>query len=554
MQYLIISFATLVGTIFITPYFIDLFNKIKIVDQPDGKRKLHALAVPRTGGLLIFLVLITSLFVFYGELNLVKFFVFGAIVVFALGAYDDFLGAGWLLKFVYQFVSASLLVLFLLPKFSSVNIFGIPLPVIPASILLIFFIVGTLNSFNLLDGLDGLVSGISLLCLTLLFFINLNSSETFLTILLASIIGCMIGFLKYNAFPARIFLGDSGSYLLGYLLVSSAIIVSINKSTGVLDLTFPVILLAVPIADTIKVLIKRVMNGNHPFLADRTHIHHIVSSKNITHKTTVFIISIYSLFFSADAIIYRFYSESTGIVIFALLILPLVFANRLLNFMINREKLVVFGRMINQFPQKIIDYYKVGVVPATALFVLFSFILLLLKEVNPKAEFLIPSIFIVGFLIVVTITNYRKNKLYTDIIVFFNILIFFIINQKNSLLYSDISYLPVLGNLNYHLLIVGILLPVVGFFLLFRDRIKPNREMFFTGMDLTIILLVVLLSISSNIIPIKNSFLVTDTIFRSFIIYTFYKVMIKIEPKFRPSLYAFSFIIALLSQTILIFS
>ena len=156
MHYLIISFATLVGTIFITPYIIDLFTKIKIVDQPDGKRKLHALAVPRMGGLLIFLVLITSLFVFYGELNSIKFFLFGAVVVFTLGAYDDFLGAGWLLKFVYQFISASLLVLFLLPKFSSINFFGIQLSIIPASILLIFFIVGTLNSFNLLDGLDGL--------------------------------------------------------------------------------------------------------------------------------------------------------------------------------------------------------------------------------------------------------------------------------------------------------------------------------------------------------------------------------------------------------------
>jgi len=123
MQYLIIFFATLVGTIFITPYFIDLFNKIRIVDLPDGNRKLHDTPVPRMGGLLIFLVFLTSIFVFYGDINSIKYYLFGAIVIFSLGAYDDLLGTGWILKFVYQTVAASLLLFFLIPKFSSISFF-----------------------------------------------------------------------------------------------------------------------------------------------------------------------------------------------------------------------------------------------------------------------------------------------------------------------------------------------------------------------------------------------------------------------------------------------
>jgi UDP-GlcNAc:undecaprenyl-phosphate GlcNAc-1-phosphate transferase len=550
MQYLIIFFATLVGTILITPYFIDLLNKIKIVDVPDGKRKLHSIPVPRMGGLLIFLIFLTSIFIFYGDINSIKYYLFGAIVIFTLGAYDDLMGTGWLLKFVYQTIAASLLLLFLAPKFSSLTIFTIEFSIVPGIIILIFFIVGTINAFNLLDGLDGLVSGISLLVFTLLFFISLNLLDTFSLVILSSIIGCALGFLKYNSYPARIFLGDSGSFFLGYLIVSAAIIVSIDKSTGVLDLTFPVILLAVPIADTLKVLFERTLAGKHPFAADRTHIHHIVYSKNITHQTTVFIITVYSLLFTANAIIYLYYSETGGILIFLILIIPLIFASKILQFMIEHEKLVVFGRTINKFPQFLINYYRVGIIPLAGLFIVYYFIYLLFNQSGPIAEFLIPSFFILGLLLIFTILNYNKHKILTDIIVFFNILIFFIINQTSKVLYRDISELPVLGNLTYHLLIVAILLPVVGFFLIFRERISTQNMSFFSGLDLIIILVVLLLSITSNLIPITQSYMISDTIFRSFLIYAFYKVLVNIKPRFRIYLYIFSFLIVLSSQTI----
>lgn len=554
MQYLIIFFATLVGTIFITPYFIDLFNKIKIVDIPDGKRKLHSTPVPQMGGLLIFLVFLTSIFIFYGDINSIKYYLFGAIVIFSLGAYDDLLGIGWLLKFVYQTVAAFLLLLFLIPKFSSITLFTFEFSLIPGIIILVLFIVGTINAFNLLDGLDGLVSGISLLVFTLLFFISLNLLDTFSLVVLSSIIGCVIGFLKYNAYPARIFLGDSGSFFLGYMIVSAVLIVSIDKTSEVLDLTFPVILLAVPIADTLKVLFERLLSGKHPFAADRTHIHHLVYSKNITHQTTVFIITIYSLLFASNAIIYLFYSKPGGILIFLILIFPLFYANKILAFMIEREKLAGVGRAINKFPQTLINYYKSGIIPLVGLFIVFYFIFLLLSEDGQIAEFLIPSFIIVGLLLIFTVVNYNKNKIFTDIIVFINVLIFFIINQTSNVLYQDISELPVLGNLTYHLLIVGVLLPVVGFFLIFRERITPQNGIFFTGLDLIIILVVLLLSITSNLIPVTKSYMITDTIFRSFLIYAFYKVLVNIEPRFRIYLYVFSFLIVVSSQTILLVS
>ena len=123
-----------------------------------------------------------------------------------------------------------------------------------------------------------------------------------------------------------------------------------------------------------------------------------------------------------------------------------------------------------------------------------------------------------------------------------------------AILYTDIYDLPVLGNLNYNLLIIAILLPVIGFFLVFRDRLKPQQGMFFSGLDLVIILIVILLSISSSLIPISRSYIIADTIFRSYLLYIFYKIIINIESKYRIYLYAFSFLIVVSSQVLFLFS
>ena len=548
MQYLIILFATLVGTIFITPYFIELFNRIKIVDLPDGLRKVHSTPIPRMGGLLIFIVFIASIFIFYGDINSIKYYLFGIIIVFALGAYDDLFGTGYLFKFAYQILAAVLLLLFLLPKFTVIRIFTIDFSIISGAVLLVIFIVGTINSFNLLDGLDGLVSGISLLIFTLLFFVSLNVLDTFSMVVLSSIIGCLIGFLKYNGYPARIFLGDSGSFLLGYLVIASVLLLSIDKQSTVLDLTFPVILLAVPIADTLKVMLERIFSGKHPFIADRTHIHHIVFSNNITHKTTVFVITIYSLAFATTALIYKYYSELYGMIIFFILILPLIFASRILQFMINRDKLVKIGRTINRFPQFLINYYRSFILPIVSIFTIIYFVIIFVGNNDSGSEFLLPSFFILILLLIFTIINYSKNKVLTDVIVFFNILIFFIINHANSIFYKDIYEFPVIGNLNYNLLIIGILLPVIGFFLVFRDRIRSRQNMFFTGFDLIIVLVIILLSLTSGLIPIARSYIIADTIFRSYLLYIFYKVLINIDQRYRIYLYVFSFVIVVSTQ------
>jgi len=234
------------------------------------------------------------------------------------------------------------------------------------------------------------------------------------------------------------------------------------------------------------------------------------------------------------------------------MIIPLLFASKILQFMIEREKLLVYGRAITKFPQFLINYYKSGLIPLVGLFIIYCFIYLLFSEDGPRAEFLIPSFIIVGLLLIFTVVNYNKTKILTEIIVFINVLIFFILNHASNILYRDISELPILGNLTYHLLLVGILLPVIGFFLIFRERITYQNGRFFTGLEFIIILVVLLLSITANLIPVAKSYLITDTIFRSFLIYTFYKILVYIKPGFRLYLYVFSFLIVVSSQIILL--
>ena len=293
---------------------------------------------------------------------------------------------------------------------------------------------------------------------------------------------------------------------------------------------------------------ERIITGKHPFLADQSHIHHIVFSKNITHKTTVFIITIYSLAFAANSIIYKYYSELYGIILYVILVLPLIFASQILKFMLNRENLLKIGRAVNRFPQFLINYYKTFIIPLVSIFTIIYFVIIFAENNDSSSEFLLPSFFILLLLLVFTIINYSKNKVLTDVIVFFNILIFFIINHSNSIFYKDIYELPVLGNLNYNLLIIGILLPVIGFFLIFRGRIKERNGMFFSGFDLIIVLVIILLSLASGLIPISRSYIIVDTIFRSYLLYIFYKVLINIDQRYRIYLYVFSFIIVITSQ------
>ena len=553
MLYLVIAFSSLLFTIFFTPYLINYLKRSNIVDHPDEERKIHTSPIPRMGGLVIYSVVVILLLSFFHNHDQIKFFVYASFILLFIGILDDVLGVSWSIKMLAQAASAVLLIVFLYPRFNSILIFGFELPIIPGIILLSFFIIGTINAFNLMDGLDGLASSISLNAIAVSFLISLSPPNSFVLILCAALAGSLIGFLKFNAFPARIFLGDTGSLTLGLFTVTVVLFASLSPSGQSLSLSFPIIVLAIPIVDTLKVMMSRVLNKKHPFLADKSHIHHILYSKSIKHKTIVFIISVYSLLFALTGVYYSFYSRPAGFIIFMILLIPLLFAKQLLDKLIKKQNVILYGKSVKRMPEVFINYYKKIILPFVSVMLLVSLFMLMPFDSIINQDFILISLLIIVLLVIYTFINYRMNHIVTDIIVLFNIIIFFAIVSKNPLLYKDLFFIPVFGDVNIHLLIISVLLVVVGFFLYFRDRIRGKDEAFLTGIDLIILAFITLAFISANMLPFKDTMLLSDTMFRSFLVYLFYKIIIRIKPKFHLTLYASSFIFTLIAQSILLF-
>ena len=234
MIYLIISFLTFLITVVLTPFLIQYLIKKDIVDKPNGEeRRIHTEPIPTMGGLIIFAVIFIITFAFYHDLISKIYFIAGAFIAFGLGVADDLREVKWHVKFIVQSLAALFLILaFDMNNLTVIQFMGYTL--LPGLNYLVLFIliVGLLNSFNLMDGLDGLVAGYSLIVASMCFLLNMGSEFFFISYLSAAIIGTTLGFLKFNANPARIFLGDTGSLTLGYLITGLVISISGEVSTN----------------------------------------------------------------------------------------------------------------------------------------------------------------------------------------------------------------------------------------------------------------------------------------------------------------------------------
>ncbi len=255
----------------------------------------------------------------------------GSLSLLLVGIFDDIRDVSYQKKFAIQFIAALFLLIFLSDTYNSISLFGFRIPSPLNKILLVIFIVGVINAINLYDGLDGLVTSFSLLVSFVTFYFGWELNNQLLLILSASLIGSLIGFLKYNIFPARIFLGDSGSLTLGFFLITAVLISSTNPATKNIDLTFSIILLAVPVIDTLRVMIGRIINLKNPFLPDLSHIHHIILNSHINYKGTLVILQSFSMIFTAVALYYYQSSELSCIVFFVILSIMLLSIRRMIS-------------------------------------------------------------------------------------------------------------------------------------------------------------------------------------------------------------------------------
>lgn len=311
-----------------TPYVIRFAHKIGAMDAPGG-RKIHKTITPRLGGLAIVGATVVSSAIvyaifpvfFYGiQNNWLEIAVVGfcLISIFALGFWDDLKPLSPGLKFGVQFIAAVLVYaagfkISVITNPIGSGFINIELIEFPITLL---WIVGITNAFNLIDGLDGLASGVAAIASVSIFLVSMLAGEIWMAVTALIFAGALVGFLRYNFRPAQIFLGDSGSLFIGFSLALLSIQSATKISTG-FALLFPLLVLGLPIADTLVSMIRRILGSflhSNPqqkvslmgklhsmFLPDRSHIHHQLVSLGLTHRNTVILLYLVSAVFAAGA-------------------------------------------------------------------------------------------------------------------------------------------------------------------------------------------------------------------------------------------------------------
>lgn len=265
---LIISF--LLSLIFV-PIVIKFTTKYKIYDLPSSDIKTHKKPTPYLGGIAIALSFFITLLIIRfttnfdtGTLHNLRGIYLAGFILLLVGIYDDLKDMNFKIKFVWQFLAATVLIFFDMQiKFIAPNYVAIALTY--------FWIIGIINAVNLIDIMDGLSSGIAIVACLAFFFINSPTEASYVNFAAIALAGACLGFLPYNFNPAKIFMGDTGSMFLGLVLAALSLGTnySTNNSIGVLT---PILILAVPIYDTIYIIIKRLQKGRSIFLGSKDHV------------------------------------------------------------------------------------------------------------------------------------------------------------------------------------------------------------------------------------------------------------------------------------------
>lgn len=285
------TFAFLV-TFFAIPIIIEVARRKKLFDEPD-ERKVHKMVIPTLGGLGIFagFILATLIGAPVGSAEL-QYFVASAIVIFFLGIKDDILVLSVAKKFIGQLIAAGIII-----KFGGVQItnmhgfLGITtIPHIASIVLTLFTIVVIINSFNLIDGVDGLAGSLGLLTALVFGGYFYYTGNLLYAVMALSLAGSLVGFLIYNFSPAKIFMGDTGSLLIG--LINSIMVIKFINIADSFAVNFPLAsapaigfaILIVPLFDTLRVFAFRILNRRSPFSPDRNHVHHFLLELGYSHR------------------------------------------------------------------------------------------------------------------------------------------------------------------------------------------------------------------------------------------------------------------------------
>ena len=314
---IVIVLAVFVGV------FMPVIKKIAVyvgaLDIPD-KRKVHKNPIPRLGGLGIYAGFLLGYMLFGHQSIQMNSVLIGGVIIIITGMIDDIKPIPAKYKFLGQAAAAAIIPLYGGIVLKDVSFFGIYIDFgILSYPITIFFILGVINCMNLIDGLDGLAGCIgSIYFLTIgIISLVLHNTSGLDSVLTFIMLGSTLGFLFHNFNPASIFMGDSGSMFLGYMIAVIALLG--YKNVTFTSVIVPIFLLAIPILDTFFAILRRFINHKPISMPDKNHLHHQFLKKNFSHKKTVLIIYLIDILFALASIVYVLGNNKIGMIIYGIL-------------------------------------------------------------------------------------------------------------------------------------------------------------------------------------------------------------------------------------------
>lgn len=301
----LLFFTALLLSLFLTPATIAFAQKIGAMDTP-GDRSVHVRIMPRMGGLGMAVAVLVSLVLFVELNQTLVGFLLGVVVIVATGVLDDLYGISPVKKMLGQVVACVVFLLFsglTLDTLGDVLAIGsIDFSPTVAFLASLFCMVGIINAFNLSDGLDGLAAGITIIASLFMGVFALQSHNWGLLYIIVAFVGAAFGFLKFNTFPAKLFMGDTGSLTLGFFMASALIfLVGFDGEISVQPIAVAIIL-ALPVSDTLLVMTRRMLQGKSPVSADKTHLHHRLLALGFSHSAVVTMIYMLAFLFGLLAL------------------------------------------------------------------------------------------------------------------------------------------------------------------------------------------------------------------------------------------------------------
>ena len=329
LSVLVAFFLSGIISFLLTPPVKKLAYRIGAIDVPKDGRRMHKRPTPRLGGLAIFGGFLVAAIV-TGHITPQRLWILaGAAVIVVLGIFDDRNALSAKFKFVVQIVAAAIPVIFgnlRIAMFTNPFLFSDSLYwnlgalSIPITIL---WIVAITNAVNLIDGLDGLAVGVSSIASMTMLAVALFIGETEIAVILAALAGACVGFMPYNLNPASIFMGDTGSTFLGYMLATLSI-QGLFKVYALISFAVPFLILGLPIFDTAFAIVRRVLSGRSPLAPDRGHVHHRLIDMGFNQKQAVAILYVISVVLGLIAVVLTTSGELRAMVLVAAVIIGLI--------------------------------------------------------------------------------------------------------------------------------------------------------------------------------------------------------------------------------------